>query len=601
VQSPSHHPRRVSLDLLLDALAKAGVIDDAKKARCLARKDSTLTQMVRARLTAEKGTADQHRSAISPVEHFLALGERDDHDKPFLEDLVTEVYARLLGLPYVKLDPLKLDPAFTVGVLPKPFARKHGLLALREEAGVITYATGHPPDALALESVEQTTTRKIALVVASKGDIDRIITDFYGFRRSVQRAEQMLHAGVDIGNLEQFVRMKSEQEIEASDEHVIHAVDYLFKYAFEQRASDIHVEPKRADGLVRFRIDGSLHKTNQLPKIVHSAVVNRIKMLARLDIAEKRKPQDGRIKTEFRGRAVDIRVSTLPVAFGEKVVLRIFDPDLVETDLASLGFFERDRRVMEEILGLPHGILLVTGPTGSGKTTTLYTALRRLATEDVNITTIEDPIEMVFDSINQTAVNPAIGLGFSDVLRTVLRQDPDIVMVGEIRDLDTARHAVQASLTGHLVLSTLHTNDAASAVSRLIDLGVESFLLSTTLAGVLAQRLVRRICPSCTRERELTEAEKEVISLDLPVLVRFGEGCASCRRSGYLGRTCLTELFRVTPAIRRLIHDRAPDFRIKEQARLEGMLTLRESALQKMLQGETTYEEVVSVTSYDES
>ncbi|MCC6648846.1 MAG: type II/IV secretion system protein [Polyangiaceae bacterium] len=592
-------PRRVTFEQLVAALLASSAIDVAQQKRALARKDATLNQLVRARLAAEKGTVEQHRAAVSPVELFLALGERDQDDKPFREDAVTEVYARALGLPYVKLDPLALDPEFTVSVLSKPFARKHGLLALREDAGVITCATGLPPDALTLETLERTTGKQVALVVSSKSDIERIVTDFYGFRRSVQRAEQMLHVGVDIGNLEQFVRMKSEQEIEASDEHVVHAVDYLFRYALEQRASDIHVEPKRADGIVRFRIDGALHTTNRLPKIVHSAVVNRLKMLARLDIAEKRKPQDGRIKTEYQGRAVDIRVSTLPVAFGEKVVLRIFDPELVDTDLSALGFFERDRRLIEEVLARPHGIFLVTGPTGSGKTTTLYTALRRLATDDVNVTTIEDPIEMVFDGINQTAIAPAIGLGFAEVLRTILRQDPDVVMVGEIRDLDTARHAVQASLTGHLVLSTLHTNDAASAVSRLVDLGVESFLLSSTLAGVMAQRLVRRICSSCARERELSAEEKELLSLDLPVIVRFGEGCVDCRRTGYVGRTCLAELFRVTPEIRRLIHERAPDDRIKAQARAEGMSTLRESAVQKLLQGETTYEEVVAVTAED--
>jgi len=410
---------------------------------------------------------------------------------------------------------------------------------------------------------------------------------------------------VDLGNLEQFVRMKTEREIESSDEHVIHAVEYLFSYAFQQRASDIHVEPKRDESIVRFRIDGSLHEVNRLPKVVHSAVINRVKTLSRLDIGEKRRPQDGRIKTEYEGKPVEIRVSTLPVAFGEKVVLRIFDPDIVHDDLSQLGFFSRELQIIEGLIMQPNGILLVTGPTGSGKTTTLYTALRKRATDDVNITTIEDPIEMVFEKINQTAINPSIGLGFAESLRTLLRQDPDIIMVGEIRDLDTARYAIQASLTGHLVFSTLHTNDAASGITRLLDLGAESFLLASTLSGLLAQRLVKKVCSGCAVERVLSPEEIASLGVELPaqkgdeVVSLYGTGCVDCRQSGYRGRSAIYELIEVTDGIRKLIADRADATTIKRQAQQDGMVTLREAAVQKMLDKVTSFEQVMAVTRAD--
>jgi general secretion pathway protein E len=463
----------------------------------------------------------------------------------------------------------------------------------------VRVATFNPFDPLAHESVEQATGKRIELLLASKTDIERLITEFYGFRQSVQRAEQQISGGIDLGNFEQLVRMKSEQEIESSDEHVVHAVDYMFRYAFGQRASDVHIEPKREESVVRFRIDGGLHAVTRLPRAVHKAVVNRIKTLSRLDIAERRRPQDGRLKTEFEGKPVEIRVSTLPVAFGEKIVMRIFDPALVSDDLGTLGFFERDRQVFEELIAMPHGIVLVTGPTGSGKTTTLYTALRKLATDDVNVTTIEDPIENVFDGLNQTAVQPGLGLGFAEVLRTIMRQDPDIIMVGEIRDPDTAKHAIQAALTGHLVFSTLHTNDAASALTRMLDLGVERFLLASTIVGVMAQRLVKRICPSCAAERILSEDEARTLQLDVAeggILVRYGAGCADCRKTGYRGRTAITELFKLTPAIRKMVQDGADEAAIKEAAHKDGMLTLREAAIKKLLAGETTYEQVVDVT-----
>jgi general secretion pathway protein E len=599
----------VTFDELLGWLAQEGLVDATLAQDLFARQDAQRARLVherRAALGLPPGNEPQINASITPIELFLSFGIKDEHGQGFAEDQLTELYARRIGLPYQKLDPLELDAEFITNVFSKPFARKHNLLAIADRGVALKVATCNPFDTWALESVERIAGKQLELVIASKTDIQRLITEFYGFRTSVKRAEVTLNQGIDLGNLEQFVRMKTEREIEASDEHVVHAVEYLFNYAFQQRASDIHLEPKRSESVVRYRIDGALHEVNRLPRVVHNAVINRIKTLARLDIGEKRRPQDGRIKTEFQGKPVDIRVSTLAVAFGEKAVLRIFDPDVVDDDLGKLGFLPREREMFERLIQQPHGIILVTGPTGSGKTTTLYTALRKRASDDVNITTIEDPIEMVFDRINQTAINPSIGLGFAESLRTLLRQDPDIIMVGEIRDLETARYAIQAALTGHLVFSTLHTSDAASAVTRLLDLGAENFLLASTLHALIAQRLVKRVCPHCAVERELSEAE--IVALRVPVardergevVSMHGVGCVECRQSGYLGRSAIYEMFELTDRLRRLVMDRADAGSIKRQARVDGMMTLREAAVQKMLDRVTSFEEVVAVTREDE-
>jgi general secretion pathway protein E len=599
-EKPGAARKEPTFEALLGALVRNKQLAEEPARRLFEGKDAQLSALVRQRAKAASGGPPSGRAtaaSATALELFLSFPPTV-HD--VREDAATEVYAGLAGMPFVTLDPLKLDAALPVRTLSKPFARRHAMLVIAERETSITVATPNPFDAGAVESVERVTGKRVEIVMAAASDVDRIIMEFYGFRQSVQRAEEHLSVGIDLGNLEQLVRMKSDREIEASDEHVVHAVDYMLRYAFGQRASDIHIEPKREESDVRYRIDGALHKVSKLPRLVHAAVVNRIKMLARLDIAERRRPQDGRIKTEFLGKAVDIRVSTLPVAFGEKIVMRIFDPGLIHDDVSELGFFERDQRVLEEILAMPHGIFLVTGPTGSGKTTTLYTALRKLAKDAVNVTTIEDPIENVLESINQTAINPAIGLGFAECLRTILRQDPDVIMVGEIRDLDTARYAIQAALTGHLVLSTLHTNDAAGAITRLLDLGVQDFLLASTLVGVMAQRLIKKVCPTCARDRVLARDEAANLALDASsgeMLIRQGAGCADCRRTGYKGRTALTELFRVDATIRDLIHQRAPDARITDQAVRDGMTTLRECAVRRMLLGETTYEQVLDVTS----
>jgi general secretion pathway protein E len=394
--------------------------------------------------------------------------------------------------------------------------------------------------------------------------------------------------------------MKSESEIESSDAHVVRAVEFMLQHAFDCRASDIHIEPKREDSLIRFRIDGVLHDIQRMPKVVHAAVTSRIKTMSRLDIAEKRRPQDGRVKTSRGGQEVELRVATLPVAFGEKVVMRIFDPQVLVQSLSGLGFYPDELHLFNDFISRPHGILLVTGPTGSGKTTTLYSALKVIATREINVTTIEDPIEMVHEDFNQTSVQVKVGITFAAALRHILRQDPDVIMVGEIRDAETAQYAIQAALTGHLVFSSLHTNDAAASISRLADLGVERFLISSTLVGAMAQRLLRRICPHCTAERFLTDEEVTALRLAVPpgkrVKVKEGEGCFECRGTGYLGRTGIFEILPIDEAIKNLIVAGADAPEIKREAVKNGMRTLRQSALRKLAEGQTTFEEVVRVT-----
>jgi general secretion pathway protein E len=605
---PPTGPRQtpLSLDALLSHVTAEGWLDARDAAEIKAQERRQLAALVKAHRGSEPLTAAVQReleATFTPIEVLASFSLKARDGRALSEDLLTELVAGRLGLPYVKLDPLKLDAAFVTSVFSKPFARKHGLIPLESTADELTVATYDPFDAVALEDLRRVTQKRVRLVFASKSDIQHLITEFFGFQKSVEHAERDLTETIDLGNLEQFVRLQSEREIEASDQHVVNAVEYLFNYAFQQRASDIHIEPKRERSEVRFRIDGALHRVNTMPLIVHRAVVNRIKTLARLDIGEKRRPQDGRIKTDFRGKPAEFRISTLPVAFGEKVVLRIFDPAIAEVTLAELGFFERDLALFEKLIRQPHGIILVTGPTGSGKTTTLYAALRVLATEDVNISTIEDPIEMVFERVNQTAVQPAVGLGFAESLRTLLRQDPDIIMVGEIRDLETAQNAVQAALTGHLVFSTLHTNDSAGAVTRLMDLGVQHFLIAPTLTGLIAQRLLRRVCSSCAVERLLlpSEARELGIAFDegATTVVRHGTGCAECRQTGYRGRSAIYEMCEITEPIRELILARASSAQIKRQAQQDGMLTLRQAAVKQLLDGITSFEEVLAVTGQD--
>jgi len=503
-------------------------------------------------------------------------------------------------LDHVRIDTLNLNADLIESKMSRPFARRHRMIPLDMANGKLRVACANPYDMEGIDSFRRIAGRDIQLVVASEPDILKAITEFYGLRHSVKRAERDLSAGIDLGNLEQLVRMKNEAEIESSDQHVVNAVEFMLQHAFESRASDIHVEPKREDSLIRFRIDGVLHDIQKMPKIVHAAVTSRIKTMSRLDIAEKRRPQDGRVKMNRAGREVELRVSTLPVAFGEKIVMRIFDPQVVMQDLTGLGFYADELQTFNDFISRPHGIVLVTGPTGSGKTTTLYSALKTICTREINVTTIEDPIEMVYPDFNQTEVQLKVGITFAAALRHILRQDPDVIMVGEIRDTETAQYSIQAALTGHLVFSTLHTNDASSSISRLADLGIERFLISSTLIGSMAQRLLRKICVHCAAERYLEADEIATLRLAVPqgkrVKVKEGEGCFECRNTGYLGRTGIFEMMPLDDSLKNLIVSGADAPEIKRDAVKNGMRTLRQSALRKLAEGVTTFEEVVRVT-----
>ncbi|MGZ6097197.1 MAG: GspE/PulE family protein, partial [Myxococcaceae bacterium] len=442
-------------------------------------------------------------------------------------------------------------------------------------------------------------------VLSAKADILKAIADVYGFKRTLAQAatDFAQPAGTQLQNFEQLVSLSGGgKELDASDKPIVQAVDYLLRYAFDNRASDIHIEPKRDSTVERLRIDGVLHPVYTLPLGVHPPIVSRVKMLSRIDISEKRRPQDGRIKTERDGREVELRVSTLPTAFGEKVVIRIFDPETLVQDIAQLGFDEDEKGVFESWIDEPHGLILVTGPTGSGKTTTLYSALKALAGPEVNVTTIEDPIEMVWDGFNQVQVQPKIDLDFANALRHILRQDPDVIMVGEIRDGETAENAIQAALTGHLVLSTLHTNDAVGAVSRMKDLGVPPFLLSSCLLGVMAQRLLRRVCSRCAADHNLTQDELLALGAPLPLLpgglqILQGAGCVHCRGTGFYGRTGVFEIMPVTSQIREAIAQGANTPELVQLARKAGMRTLREAAVRKLASGLTAFAEVVRMTA----
>jgi general secretion pathway protein E len=516
------------------------------------------------------------------------------------EQEIADAIAADAGCGRVRVDPLKLDAELIEAKVSRPFAKRHRMLPLEMVDGRLRVACANPYDMEGIDSFRRLAARDVELLVASEPEVLRCLTEFYGLRHSVRRAERELSGGIDIGNLEQLVKMKSDTEIESSDRHVVNAVEFMLQHAFESRASDIHIEPKREDSMIRFRIDGVLHPVQTMPRVVHRAVVSRLKTMSRLDIAEKRRPQDGRVKASRNGREIELRVSTLPTAFDEKMVLRIFDPQVLMQDLGELGFFTDELIHFHDFIGRPHGIVLVTGPTGSGKTTTLYSALNVLANDQINVTTIEDPIEMVSEAFNQTAVQPKVGVTFAGALRHILRQDPDVIMVGEIRDGETAQYATQAALTGHLVFSTLHTNDAAACISRLADLGVARFLISSTLVGAMAQRLVRKICPHCGVERHLTREEIRTLRLAVPegkkVRVREGEGCHECRGTGYLGRTGIFEILPVDDALKELIVQGADTPEIKRTAVEHGMRTLRQSALRKLAEGITTFEEVVRVT-----
>ncbi len=587
--------REITVSYLGDLLLNAGFIDEKQRADV-----ENADKQFRAQQRSSKSRADDEASPFKALA-AMNLTDASGNNTRIDDFLLARLIAEDAHQPFFKIDPLKLDVEMIESRISRPFARKNKMVPVAVRDGKLVVAMVNPFDTEAIDSYRSIAKQEMEIVVSAESDVMGVITEQYGFRASVTKAERDLTKGaIDLSNLEQYVKLKSGAEIEASDSHIVNAVDYLLQHAYDSRASDIHIEPKREFAMIRFRIDGVLHEIQRVPKLVNLAVTSRLKTMCRMDIAEKRRPQDGRIKTEHDGKEIELRVSTLPTAFGEKVVMRIFDPDVLIRNLSGLGFYEDELKVFHEWIERPHGIILVTGPTGSGKTVTLYSALKVLASPEINITTIEDPIEMVWDDFNQTAVHNKIGITFASALRTILRQDPDIIMVGEIRDQETAQNAVQAALTGHLVFSTLHTNDASTSITRLIDLGIQPFLISSSLIGAMAQRLVRKICDDCKRNRPLSLEEAAMLNLQAPpgkrIIVKEGAGCIRCRNTGYFGRTGIFEILTVDNAIRDLI-DRSEDFlKIKDMAIKRGMRTLRQSALRKLAEGQTTFEEVVRVT-----
>ncbi|MBW2173902.1 MAG: type II/IV secretion system protein [Deltaproteobacteria bacterium] len=519
------------------------------------------------------------------------------------EERIVRALTKHLKVPYKKIDPLQLDLDVVTKTIPRLFALKHLVVPVGITDGKLEVVMYDPTDAGVVEDLQRVTTLEVTPAMGTKTDILKIIREFFGFKSSIVAAEtQLAQPAVDLGNLEQYTRLKSISEIQSTDTHIKNAVEYLFHYAFDQRASDIHIEPKRDYVLIRFRIDGVLHTIYKLPKAVHPAMTSRIKTLSRLDIAEKRRPQDGRMKLAHQREDAEIRVSTVPVAFGEKVVMRILDPTILFQDLEDLGFSSGNLIMYHQFLKKPNGIILVTGPTGSGKSTTLYSSMAHLANSKTNITTVEDPIEMIREDFNQIAIQPVIGITFGSILRNILRQDPDIIMIGEIRDQETAENAIQAALTGHLVLSTLHTNDAPSTVTRLINLGVKPFLVVESLIGVVAQRLLRKICPFCVSTMEVDATVLKALGAheegEGSVKLKRGKGCLKCRGTGFLGRTGVFEVMEIDEGMKGVIteSEELDIVTARKKALESGMVPLRTNAIDKMLKGITTFQEVARVT-----
>ncbi|MFI8606744.1 GspE/PulE family protein [Pseudomonas sp. NPDC077649] len=576
-------------DLLRELVAQGRVGQDAAE-QCLAIRRSSLNHQ-------------QH-----PLE-FLAAQQVDDLSRPGkkldLESL-TVWLAQFVGQPYLRIDPLKIDVPAITPLMSYAFAQRHKILAVAVDSESVTIASSQPLVHSWEANLVHVLKRPIKRVVANPADIQRFTVEFYRLARSVSGATSVDQKISGVGNFEQLLSLGAQdQEPDANDAHIVNIVDWLFQYAFQQRASDIHIEPRREQGSVRFRIDGVLHTVYQFPPQVTMAVVSRLKSLGRMNVAEKRKPQDGRVKTKTPdGGEVELRLSTLPTAFGEKMVMRIFDPEVLLKSPDQLGFSADDLRRWESMTRQPNGIILVTGPTGSGKTTTLYTTLKQLATAEVNVCTIEDPIEMIEGAFNQMQVQHNIDLTFASGVRALMRQDPDIIMVGEIRDLETAEMAIQAALTGHLVLSTLHTNDAPSAITRLLELGVPHYLLKATVLGVMAQRLVRTLCPHCKAPLQLDEDGWQSLtkpwSAPLPTGAQQAVGCLECRDTGYRGRAGVYEIMLLNDAIKPLITADTDLVALRRAAFKEGMRSLRLSGAQKVAAGLTTIEEVLRVTPQSE-
>jgi len=588
--APSVADRFLDLnDLLRDLVAQGRLLQETAEQCLTLRRGTTASQ--------------QH-----PLE-FLAAQQLDDLARPGKKlDLETLSLwlADQAGQPYLRIDPLKINVAAITPLMSYAFAQRHKILAVAVDNSAVTIASAQPFVKSWEANLTHVLKRPIKRVVANPAELQRFTVEFYRLAKSVSGATATDQKVSGTGNFEQLLNLgASDQEPDANDSHIVNIVDWLFQYAFDQRASDIHIEPRREQGTVRFRIDGVLHNVYQFPPQVTMAMVSRLKSLGRMNVAEKRKPQDGRVKTKTPdGGEVELRLSTLPTAFGEKMVMRIFDPEVLLKGFDQLGFSAEDLRRWQSMTSQPNGIILVTGPTGSGKTTTLYTTLKQLATPEVNVCTIEDPIEMIEGAFNQMQVQHNIDLTFASGVRALMRQDPDIIMVGEIRDLETAEMAIQAALTGHLVLSTLHTNDAPSAITRLLELGVPHYLLKATLLGVMAQRLVRTLCPHCKTPVQLDGDDWQTLTkpwnAPLPTHAHQAVGCIECRDTGYRGRAGVYEIMLLNDGIKPLITADTDLIALRRQAFKDGTHSLRLSGAQKIAAGLTTLEEVLRVTPQSE-
>ncbi len=545
----------------------------------------------------------QAESVQHPLVRLASVAmQRASDGKPLDIETLTQWLAQRAGLDYLRIDPLKVEVGKVSDTMSAAYAERHRVLPVQVTPTEVVVATSEPFITDWVAEVERQSRRSVRRVVASPGEIHRFTAEFYALAKSVRAA---LKSGGNAGaaSFEQLVELgKSNKQLDANDQGVVQVVDWLWQYAFDQRASDIHLEPRREQGVIRFRIDGVLHPVYQMPMGVLNAMTARIKLLGRMDVVEKRRPQDGRIKTRNpRGDEIEMRLSTLPTAFGEKMVMRIFDPDTAVKDLDALGFSPHDAERWEALVKRPYGIILVTGPTGSGKTTTLYSTLKRVATEEVNVSTIEDPIEMIEPSFNQTQVQPQLDFNFAEGLRALMRQDPDIIMVGEIRDLQTADMAIQAALTGHLVFSTLHTNDAPSAITRLMELGVPSYLINATVLGVLAQRLVRTLCKQC-RQKDEASSRDALAAVVKPWKINGSYrpykpvGCVDCRMTGFMGRMGLYELLSVSEAFKEKVNQEPNIDALRRQAVADGMRPLRLAGALRVAEGLTTLEEILTAT-----
>lgn len=552
---------------------------------------------------AEIRLKSQRHIGEHPIRQIGELGLKSalDPNTSLTSEYITKWLANKYEITYLRIDPLKIDVDMAASVMSNNFADRHNILAVEVTNESITVAISDIHDADWVRDLEHITKKEVRLVFSEPGSIKRYTNEFYNLSKSVKGATGQDFSGKnDIGNLEQLVELTDQQELDANDQHIIRVVDWILSYAFEQRASDIHIEPRRNKGFIRFRIDGVLHTVHDLPIDITKAVVSRLKILGRMDLAEKRRPLDGRIKTKNSGgEEIELRLSTLPTAFGEKFVGRIFDPTVLLRDFEQLGMDANEQELWLSLINQPTGIVLVTGPTGSGKTTTLYTSLKKLATSEVNVCTLEDPIEMVEPSFNQMQINHEINLDFASGIRALLRQDPDIIMVGEIRDAETAEMAVQAALTGHLVISTLHTNDAPLAITRMLEIGVPSYLINATLLGVIAQRLVRLLCQDCKKPVDISDQEWAALTgghgHSKPEQIYEANGCDNCRNTGYKGRAGIYEMLKVDNQINSLIRDEANAREMRNAAVENGMNLLRVAGAIKVAQGVTSLEEVFRV------